>query len=99
MPFGLTNAPATAQRFMNDTLWEYLDQFCICYIDDILIYSKNEKEHKEQVCKVLQKLQEASLFVKPKKCKFNVTKTCFLGFIISKTGLEMDPAKINAVLN
>jgi len=46
MPFGLTNAPATAQRFMNDTLREYFDIFCICYIDDILIYSRTLKEHK-----------------------------------------------------
>ena len=53
MPFGLTNVPATAQQFMNDMVREYLDQFCVCYIDDILIYSKNEKEHKEQVRKVL----------------------------------------------
>jgi len=84
---------------MNDTLYEYLDIFCICYIDDILIYSHMLKEHKKQVRKVLQKLKEAGLFVKPEKCEFSVTKTTFLGFIISEEGLEMDPEKVNAVLN
>jgi len=98
MPFGLTNAPATAQRFMNDTLCEYLDIFCICYIDDILIYSRTLKEHKQQVRKVLQKLKEAGLFIKPDKCEFSVQKTTFLGFIISAEGLVMDPQKVNAVL-
>jgi len=99
MPFGLTNAPATAQRFMNDMLREYLDIFCVCYIDDILIYSRTLKEHKQQVRKVLQKLKEAGLFIKPEKCEFSVQKTTFLGFIISEEGLEMDPEKVNAVLN
>ena len=49
MPFGLMNAPATAQRFMNDTLREYLDLFYVVYIDDILIHSNNKREHREQV--------------------------------------------------
>jgi len=99
MPFGLTNAPATAQRFMNDTLCKYLDIFCVCYIDDILIYSRTLKKHRQQVRKVLQKLKEAGLFIKPEKCEFSVQKTIFLGFIISEEGLEMDPEKVNAVLN
>jgi len=99
MPFGLTNAPATAQRYVNDTLREFLDIFCVCYIDDILIYSKTLKEHKAQVRKVLQKLKDAGLFVKPEKCEFSVEKTTFLGFVFSEQGLEMDPEKVNAVLN
>ena len=99
MPFGLTNALATAQRFMNDTLREFLDQFCMVYIDDILIYSKTKTEHRKQVCKVLQKLKEAGLYAKPEKCEFNVEKTTFLGFIISADSIEMDPAKVEAVLN
>ena len=99
MPFGLTNAPATAQRFMNDILREFLDQFCVVSIDDILIYSKTKAKHHEQVRKVLQKLKEASLYAKPEKCKFNVEKTTFLGLIISADGIEMDPAKVKALLN
>jgi len=98
MPFGLTNAPATAQHFVNDTLREFLDQFCVCYIDDILIYLKTAKEHREHVRKVLQKLKEAGLFIQPEKCEFSVQKTAFLGFLISENGIEMDPEKVNAVL-
>ena len=99
MLFGLTNAPATAQRFMNDTLREFLDQFCVVYIDDILIYSKTKTEHREQVRNVLQKLKEAGLYTKPEKCEFNVEKTMFLRFIISVDGIEMDLANVEAVLN
>src|SRR5258706_2936792 len=97
MPCGLPNAPATAQRCMNDTLRQYLDLFCVVYIDDILIYSNNKKEHREQVRKVLAKLKEAELYVKPEKCEFSVEKTTFLGFLISAYGIEMDPAKIDAI--
>src|SRR5258705_9812840 len=75
MSFGLTNTSAMAQRFMNDTLREYLDLFCVVYIDDILIYSNNKKEHREQVRKVLAELKEAGLYVKPEKCEFSVEKT------------------------
>ena len=65
MPFGLTNAPATGQCFVNDTFTEFLDVFCVCYLDDILIYSYNLQDHRTQVKAVLQKLHEAGLFVKP----------------------------------
>ena len=61
MPFGLTNGPATYQRFMNDVLFDYLDDFCTAYLDDILIYSENELDHQEHVCKVLSRLREAGL--------------------------------------
>src|SRR5258706_15074906 len=84
---------------MNDTLCEYLDQFCVVYIDDILIYSKNKKDHREQVRKVLAKLKEAGLYIKPEKCKFNVEKTTFLGFVISPDGIEIDPVKISAIVD
>ena len=67
MPFGLTNAPATYQRFVNDTLREFLDVFCVSYLDDILIYSNNLEEHHKQVRQVLNKLLDAGLYVKPEK--------------------------------
>jgi len=99
MRFGLSNVPATAQRFVNDTLHEFLDQFCVCYIEDILIYSKTAKEYWEHIRKILQKLKEAELFIKPEKCEFLVQKTAFLGFFISENGIELDVEKVNAVLD
>lgn len=84
---------------MNDTLYEYLNIFCVCYIDDILIYSRTLKEHKQQVRKVIQKLKEAGLSIKPEKCEFLVSKRIFLGFIIPEKVLEIDPEKVNAVRN
>jgi hypothetical protein len=82
MPFGLTGALATFQRFINDSLYDYLDQFCSVYLDDILIYSKTREEHEEHVCKVLQRLREAGLYTKLSKCEFFVTKTKFLSLIV-----------------
>ena len=72
MPFGLTNRPATFQRFMNDVLFEYLDDFCIMYLDDILIYSEDPLEHKAHVQKVLERLRKAGLQADIKKCEFGV---------------------------
>ena len=99
MPFGLTNTPATCQRFVNDTLREFLDVFCVYYLDDILIYSDNLRDHRKQVKDVLEKLHAAGLCVKPEKCEFESNKTTFLGFVISQQGIEMDPEKVSAVLN
>src|SRR5258705_12622651 len=84
---------------MNDTLREFLDQFYVVCIDDILIYSKNKKEHREHVRRILAKLKEAGLYANAKKCEFNMEKTTFLGFIISADGIEMDLAKIEAILD
>ena len=72
LPFGLTNGPASFQHYMNDTLFEYLNNFCQVYLDDILIYSKTEKEYKQQVRKVLLKLREAGLQVDIEKYEFYV---------------------------
>ena len=71
MPFGLTNAPASMQQLMNDALHEYLDVFIIVYLDDVLIYSTNEKEHVKHVKLVLEKLTVFNLLLKPEKCKFH----------------------------
>ena len=61
LPFSLTNRPATYQRYINDVLFEYLDDFYTAYLDDILIYSENEAEHEEHVKKVLERLRQAGL--------------------------------------
>jgi hypothetical protein len=98
MPFGLTNAPATMQELVNDTLREYLDKFCVAYLDDILIYSNNKEEHVGHVKKVLRALQEKELLIKPEKCEWHVEKTEFLGHMISTEGLTMTEEKIKAIL-
>ena len=97
LPFGLTNGPATYQRYMNDVLFDYLDDFCTTFLDDILVYSENELEHTEHVRKVLKRLMEAGLQVDIKKSEFSVKRTKFLGFIISTDGIEVDPEKVAVV--
>lgn len=99
LPFGLTNGPATYQRYMNDVLFEYLDNFCTAYLDDIIIYSEDVTEHELHVRKVLERLRQAGLQVDIKKCEFSVTRTKYLGFIISTDGIEVDPEKVTVVRN
>src|SRR6266702_2646512 len=72
LPFGLTNGPATYQRYINDILFDYLNDFCIAYLDNIIIYFKNELEYQKHVHKVLQRLHKARLQANIKKSKFNV---------------------------
>ena len=99
MPFGLCNAPASFQSYINDALREYLDDFCIAYMDDVLVYSKGTlEEHVQQVRKVLQRLHERELYVKLEKCEFHVQETRFLGFIISPDGIAMDPDRIKTIV-
>jgi hypothetical protein len=99
LPFGLTNGPATFQHYMNETLMEYLDDFCTAYLDDILIYSEDPLQHQEHVRKVLLRLREAGLQADIRKCEFNVTRTKYLGFVISTDGVEVDPEKVEAIRN
>ena len=88
---GLTNGPATYQRYMNDVLFDYLDVFCTAYVDDILIDSDNPSEHDKHVKLVLQRLRDAGLQADIKKCEFRVTKTRYLGFIVSTDVIQVDP--------
>src|SRR5208282_4967836 len=97
LPFGLTNGPATYQRYMNDVLFDYLDDFCTAYLDDIMIYSDNELEHETHVKKVLERLRNAGLQVDIKKCEFGVKRTKYLGFIVSTDGIEVDPEKVKVI--
>ena len=97
MPFGLTNAPASFQALINDTLREYLDDFVLAYLDDILIYSLTYEEHVQHVRKVLTKLREKDLPVKLSKCEFHKHSISFLGYIVSEQGLSPDPKKIKAI--
>jgi hypothetical protein len=97
MPFGLTGAPATFQRFINDTLRDYLDVFCTVYLDDILIYSQNRDEHTQHVRQVLERLNHAGLYANAKKCEFFQSEVKFLGLIVGKDGIRMDPEKIATI--
>ena len=72
LSFSLTNKPVTYQRYINDVLFKYLDDFCTAYLDDILIYSENLKEHEIHVYKVLEKLKLTGLQADIKKCEFSV---------------------------
>lgn len=98
MPFGLCNAPATCQRLMNNILRKWLDQQCICYLDDILIYGLRIEEHEATVTNIMQALQDAGLKLKMEKCCFNATEVTFLGYVITTQGIQMDPAKVESVL-
>ena len=84
---------------MNDLLFDYLDDFCTAYLDDILIYSEDPLEHKAQVKKVLDRLCSTGLQVNINKCEFNVTRTTYLGFIVSTKGIKVDEAKVKVVKN
>ena len=99
MPFGLTSAPATCQTLMNNVLHEFLDDFVLVYLDDIMIYSRTEEEHLRYIQLVLQKLADVDLYMKASKCKFAKTPTTFLGFSITHAGISVDPKKIEAILN
>ncbi len=96
---GLTNSPATYQQYINNTLFDYLDDFCTVYLDNILIYSKDVSEHELHVQKVLERLRAAGLQADIKKSEFRVTYTKYLGFIISIDGISIDPSKVEVVKN
>ncbi|WMV25678.1 hypothetical protein MTR67_019063, partial [Solanum verrucosum] len=95
--FGLTNAPATFMDLMNKVFKQYLDLFVIIFIDDILIYSRNEEEHASHLRVVLQTLKDRQLFAKFNKCEFWLQLVAFLGHIVSSKGIRVDSQKIEAV--
>jgi len=99
MSFGLMNAPAHFMYLMNSVFMPELDKFVVVFIDDILIYSKNEEEHAEHLRIVLQRLREHKLYAKFTKCEFWLKKVQFLGHVISEDGISVDPSKIQDVLN
>ena len=91
MSFGLTNAPATFSRLMNYIFMDYLDKFVVVYLDDILVFSKNEEEHAEHLRLVLEKLREHQLYAKFSKCEFWLPEVTYLGHVISKDGIAVNP--------
>jgi hypothetical protein len=99
MSFGLTNAPAYFLYLMNKVFMEYLYKFMVVFIDDILIFSKNEEGHDEHLHVVLQKLRENQLYAKLSKCEFWLKEVSFLGHIIFEGGISVDPSKVKDVLS
>jgi hypothetical protein len=84
---------------MNNIFYDCIDDFLVVYMDDLLIFSKNEEDHMRHVEMVLQRLREHKLYVSPKKCVFMSTEMEFLGFIVGKDGLRVDPKKIEVIEN
>ncbi|GJU72351.1 reverse transcriptase domain-containing protein, partial [Tanacetum coccineum] len=99
MPFRLTNALAIFMDLMNCVCKPYLDKFVIVFIDDILIYSRDEKEHEEHLKTILELLKKEELYAKFSKCKFWIHTVKFLGHVIDSSGIHVDPTKIEAVKN
>nr|GEZ48038.1 hypothetical protein [Tanacetum cinerariifolium] len=97
MPFGLTNAPAVFMDLMNRVCKPYLDRFVIMFIDDILLYSKNRKEHEGHLKLILKLLKEEELYAKFSKCEFWLSKVQFLGHVNDSEGIHVDPVKIEAI--
>ncbi|KAL8103666.1 hypothetical protein AgCh_028023 [Apium graveolens] len=99
MAFGLTNAPAAFIDLMDKVFKQYLDKFVIVFIDDILIYSKTEEDHMEHLRISLEILRKEKLYAKFSKCEFCLKEVQFLGHIVNREGIKVDPAKIEAVMN
>jgi len=100
LPFGLTNAPATFQRMMNQVFHDFIAEgWVIVYLDDVLIFSKNEEEHKEHLRRVFQRLQEHKLYVKITKCSFCQPQLKYLGFVVGKDGLKTDMDKVSTIVD
>ena len=99
IPFGLSNAPSAFQKRMNKVLRQYLDKFCIVYLDDILIYSKTKAEHTRHIKLVFKALSNTNMILNIDKCSFFATQVKFLGYLIDANGSRLDLRNIEKVLN
>jgi hypothetical protein len=99
MAFGLTNALAYFMDMMNKAFMEYLDKFVVMFIDDILVYSRSKEAHEGHLRLVLQKLRDHMVYAKLSKCEFWLKQVAFLGHVISKGGIYVDPSKVQDVLS
>ncbi len=99
LSFKLTNESIFFQQYMNDILWDFLNDFCQVYLDDILIYSKTRKKHRDHVKLVLSRLREAELQIDIRKCEFNVEETVFLEVIVLELDLRMNFSKVTVIVS
>ncbi len=99
LSFKLTNESIFFQQYMNDVLWNFLNDFCQVYLDDILIYSKMRKKHRDHIKLVLRWLREAELQMNIWKCEFNVEETVFLEVIVSELNLRMNLSKMTVIVS
>lgn len=97
MPMGLCNAPATFQSLTNEIFYDYMDDFIVVYIDELLVFSKNEEQHIHHLQLVLERLKRHSLYVGRKKCEFMTNSIEFLGLQVSEKGISVDESKLSAV--
>src|SRR3984885_3118416 len=97
MPFGLKNAPAAWQSFIQWVLRAQLGISCIIYLDDILIFSKDQADHDRDVLRVLHALEEYGLYCNVEKCEFDRTELEYLGFLIGSSGVRMHPSKLDTI--
>ena len=97
IPFGLTNALATFQAYINKALRSLVDNFCIVYLDNILIFSKTKEEHDQHLQQICKRLRNAELYTNPSKCQFYQKEIEFLGFIIGTQGIRIDLKYIETI--
>ena len=98
IPFGLTNAPTAFMDLMNRVFRPYVDQFVVVFIDDILVYSKDQENHDAHLQVVLETLRKEQLYAKLSKCEFWLNEVSFLGHLVSEEGIRVDPRKIEVII-
>ncbi|GBC51896.2 uncharacterized protein LOC105206816 [Rhizophagus irregularis DAOM 181602=DAOM 197198] len=99
MPFRLCNAPVTFQRTMDKVLHGIKEKFILVYFDDDIIYSKTFKDHIQHLEEVLNRIRKANLRLKAEKCHFAAAELQFLGHVVGKEGVKLDPEKVNKMVN
>uniref|UniRef100_A0A0W0GFC2 Reverse transcriptase domain-containing protein n=1 Tax=Moniliophthora roreri TaxID=221103 RepID=A0A0W0GFC2_MONRR len=98
MFFGLSNSPAMFQAFMNNILSDFIDKgWCVVYMDNILLFSRDWAEHQECTERLMHWIREHNLYFKPKKCEFDITEVIFLGMVIQPGDIAMDPMKLAGI--
>lgn len=97
MPFGLSNASSTFMGLMNQVFRSFIGHFVVVYFDDILVYSSSRDQHLQHLRQVFEVLREQKLHANTKKCYFLTDEVTFLGYIVSREGIRMDPAKVEAI--